>query len=152
MILIDELVAYAKKLYGVSGLPAGCFDNLISFIQDLTEAARASRNSLVVASIPESDIEIGGEAGRIALETIEHTYGRMEAIWKPVGANEGFEIVRRRLFLSPQDPASLEQVCRAFSEMYNQSAADFPLECKELEYYERLKSCYPIHPEVYDRL
>jgi predicted AAA+ superfamily ATPase len=152
LILIDELVAYAKKLYGVSGLPAGSFDNLISFIQELTEAARASKNSLVVASIPESDIEIGGEAGRIALETIEHTFGRMEAIWKPVGANEGFEIVRRRLFLPPHDPASLEQVCRAFSEMYNQSAADFPLECKELEYYERLKSCYPIHPEVFDRL
>lgn len=152
LILIDELVAYAKKLYGVAGLPAGSFDNLISFIQELTEAARASKNSLVVASIPESDIEIGGEAGKIALETIEHTFGRMEAIWKPVGANEGFEIVRRRLFLPPQDPASLEQVCRAFSEMYNQSSSDFPLECKELEYYERLKACYPIHPEVFDRL
>ncbi len=152
LILIDELVAYAKKLYGVSGLPAGSFDNLISFIQELTEAARASKNCLVVASIPESDIEIGGEAGRIVLETIEHTFGRMEAIWKPVGANEGFEIVRRRLFLPPRDPDSLEKVCRAFSEMYNQNVADFPSECKELEYFERLKACYPIHPEVFDRL
>ncbi|HHW47352.1 MAG TPA: ATP-binding protein [Clostridiaceae bacterium] len=152
LILIDELVAYARKIYGVTGLPAGSFENLISFVQELTEAARASKNSIVVASIPESDIEIGGEAGKIVLETIEHTFGRMEAIWKPVGANEGFEIVRRRLFLPPQDPASLEMVCRAFSEMYNQSTADFPLECKELEYYNRLKSCYPIHPEVFDRL
>ena len=83
LILMDELVAYAKKLYGVSGLPAGSFDNFISFIQEITEAARASKNSLVVASIPESAIEIGGEAGQTALETIEHTFGRMEAIWKP---------------------------------------------------------------------
>ncbi len=40
LILIDELVAYAKKVYGITGLPAGSFDNLISFIQELTEAAR----------------------------------------------------------------------------------------------------------------
>lgn len=53
VILIDELVAYAKKLWKVDGLPAGSFDNLISFIQEITEAARASQNSLVVASIPE---------------------------------------------------------------------------------------------------
>lgn len=78
---MDELVAYAKKIYGVSGLPAGSFDNFISFIQEVTEAARASQNSLVVASIPESDIEIGGEAGKIALETIEHTFVE----WSPSG-------------------------------------------------------------------
>ena len=152
VVLIDEMVAYAKKLYGVSGLPAGSFDNLISFIQEVTEAARASKNSLVVASIPESDIEIGGEAGKIALETIEHTFGRMEAIWKPVAANEGFEIVRRRLFLPCKDPANRELVCSKFSEMYNENTGDFPIEARELEYKNRMLSCYPIHPEVFDRL
>ena len=89
LILMDELVAYAKKIYGVDGLPAGSYDNFITFIQEITEAARASDNSIVVASIPESEIEIGGEAGKTALTTIEHTFGRMEAIWKPVAANEG---------------------------------------------------------------
>ena len=33
-----------------------------------TEAARARHNSLVVVSIPESNIEIGGGAGKTALE------------------------------------------------------------------------------------
>lgn len=152
VVLMDELVAYAKKLQGRNDLPAGTFDNLITFIQELTEGARASKNSLVVASIPESDLEIGGEAGQKALETIEHTFGRMEAIWKPVASNEGFEIVRRRLFLKPQDPDALEATCRAFSEMYVANESDFPSECREVEYYERIKACYPIHPEVFDRL
>lgn len=152
MILMDELVSYAKRIYGVPGLPAGSFDNFISFIQELTEAARASQNSLVVASIPESDIEIGGEAGKIALKTIEHTFGRMEAIWKPVAANEGFEIVRRRLFLNCKNPAARDQVCARFSQMYIENAGDFPYETKEVEYRERLVSCYPIHPEIFDRL
>ena len=152
LILMDELVAYAKKIYGASGLPAGTFDNFISFIQEVTEAARASKNSLVVASIPESTIEIGSEAGKTALETIEHTFGRMESIWKPVAANEGFEVVRRRLFLDCKNPNARDAVCAAFSAMYNENETDFPIEARELEYKERMVSCYPIHPEVFDRL
>lgn len=152
LILMDELVAYAKKIYGVDGLPAGSYDNFITFIQEITEAARASENSIVVASIPESDIEIGGDAGKTALETIEHTFGRMESIWKPVAANEGFEIVRRRLFLDCKDPETRDLVCTAFSNMYQENSADFPLEAKEVEYRNRLIACYPIHPEVFDRL
>ncbi len=152
VILIDELVAYARKLYGVQNLPAGSFENLLSFIQEITEAARASKNSLVVASIPESNIEIGGEAGQKALEAIEHTFGRMEAIWKPVAADEGFEIVRRRLFLPCKDEVGRDNVCRQFSEMYQANSMDFPTESKEVDYYERMRSCYPIHPEIFDRL
>ncbi|MCL5982191.1 MAG: DUF499 domain-containing protein [Firmicutes bacterium] len=152
LILMDEVVAYAKKIYGTNGLPAGSFDNFISFVQEVTEAARASKNSIVVASIPESEIEIGGEAGKIALETIEHTFGRMESIWKPVAANEGFEVVRRRLFLDCKNQEARERVCREFNKMYAENPGDFPLEAKELEYKERMVSCYPIHPEVFDRL
>lgn len=161
LVLMDELVAYAKKIYGANGLPAGTFDNFISFIQEVTEAARASRNSLVVASIPESAIEIGGEAdpdgkearaGKIAADAIEHTFGRMEAIWKPVAANEGFEVVRRRLFLDCKDNAARDEVCARFSQMYNENQSDFPMEAREVEYRDRMISCYPIHPEVFDRL
>lgn len=152
LILMDELVAYAKKIYGTTGLPAGSFDNFITFIQEVTEAARASKNSLVVASIPESNIEVGGEAGTMALEAIEHTFGRMESIWKPVAANEGFEVVRRRLFLDCKDTQARDRVCSAFSQMYLNNGADFPLEAKEAEYQRRLVSCYPIHPEIFDCL
>ena len=152
VVLMDELVAYAKKLYKVEGLPAGSFDNFITFIQEITEAARASRNSIVVASIPESDREIGGDAGQIALDSIQHTFGRMESVWKPVAANEGFEVVRRRLFLPCRDEAARDRVCDAFSRMYQDNNADFPPETKEVDYRDRLVSCYPIHPEVFDRL
>jgi predicted AAA+ superfamily ATPase len=152
VILLDELVAYGRKLSDKADIPAGTFANFISFIQELTEAARASKKSLVVASIPESDIEIGGAYGKIVLETIERTFGRMESIWKPVAANEGFEVVRRRLFLGCKDEPARAAVCNAFSEMYAQNPNDFPMETKEVEYRERLLSCYPIHPEIFDRL
>lgn len=152
LILIDELVAYARKLYGVPNLVAGSFDAFQSFVQELTEAVIKSRNSCVVASVPESDIELGGEAGRLAAEKIEKVFGRVEGLWKPVGADEGFEIVRRRLFLPVHDPSAVDDVCRSFSEMYREGGSDFPIEAKELAYLEKMKSCYPIHPEVFDRL
>lgn len=153
LVLMDELVAYARKLYETKELlPAGSFDTFLTFIQEITEGAKNSKQSLVVASIPESKIEIGGEAGVIALQTIEHTFGRMEAVWKPVNASEGFEIVRRRLFNPCRNPDARRLVCNKFSDMYRENSTDFSSESKELEYRNRLESCYPIHPEVFDRL
>lgn len=152
LVLVDELVAYGKKLYGAREMPAGSFDNFITFIQELSEAARASKSSLVVASIPESDIEIGGESGQKTLEAIEHTFGRLEAIWKPVEASEGFEVVRRRLFLDCRDEAARDRVCAGYSAFYNENQGDFPVESREKEYLDRMIACYPIHPEVFDRL
>ena len=152
LILIDELVAYARKIHGVEGLPAGTFDAVQTFVQEITEAVRKSRNTVLVATIPESDIEVGGEAGQATLERIEHTFGRMEAIWKPVGSEEGFEVVRRRLFLPLDDEPARDDVCRAFSRLYRDSAGEFPSECREARYLERLKASYPIHPELFDRL
>ena len=98
LILIDEWVAYMRQLYGVSGLPAGSFDANLSFAQALTEAAKAAPKTLLVASIPASDIEIGGEGGQEAVVRLRNTFGRLESMWRPASAEEGFEIVRRRLF------------------------------------------------------
>ena len=152
LILIDELVAYARKIYGVDGLPAGGFEAVQTFIQELTEAVRASANTALVATVPESDIEIGGAAGQATLARIEHIFGRMEAIWKPVGSEEGFEVVRRRLFLPLDDEPARDDVCRAFAALYRDGGGEFPPECREARYLERMKACYPIHPEVFDRL
>ena len=152
VVLIDELVAYARNIYGVSGLPAGSFDANMTFIQALTEAARRSGRSLVVAAIPESDIEIGGEGGRATLARIEHVFGRLEQIWKPVGALEGFEVVRRRLFGPVADESVRDAVCRAFVALYEENPTDFPPESREAAYLDRLRAAYPIHPELFDRL
>ncbi len=107
---------------------------------------------MVVASIPASDIEIGGEGGRAALDRIENTFGRMEAIWKPVGTLEGFEIVRRRLFSPIKDEEARDGVCREFAHLYEENSSDFPPQSQESSYLERMRSAYPIHPELFDRL
>lgn len=152
VILVDELVAYARNIYGKDDLPSGTFDSVMSFVQSLTEAVKRSQRSVLVASLPSSDIEMGGPGGAAALERIQHTFGRLKAIWKPVGTHEAFEVVRRRLFQSV-DARARDETCRAYAEMYREAGVgDFPAECREGTYLDRLKAAYPIHPEVFERL
>jgi predicted AAA+ superfamily ATPase len=155
LILIDEWVAYMRQLYGVSGLPAGSFDANLSFAQALTEAAKAAPKTLLVASIPASDIEIGGEGGREAVVRLRNTFGRLESTWRPASAEEGFEIVRRRLFepiTQQRDFTARDAVARAFTDLYRTQSQEFPSDCREGDYERRLKAAYPIHPELFDRL
>jgi predicted AAA+ superfamily ATPase len=153
LIMIDELVAFARNLYKATDrLSAGTFDSVMSFTQSLTEAVKRSSDSLLLVSIPESDIEIGGEGGQAALEYLAKTIGRVEAVWKPVTATESFEIVRRRLFSSEIDYAARDAVLGAFRSMYAANASDFPAGVAEGDYFSRMKAAYPIHPELFDRL
>lgn len=155
VILIDELIAYARNIYGQDeSLPAGTFDSVMTFVQALTEGITRSDHSMIVASIPESEMEIGeeGEGGWEALQRIEHTFGRLEATWTPVQANEGFHIVRRRLFSDIEDEDARERVCQAFHKMYKENEGEFPTEAKQPDYLDDLRNQYPIHPEVFHRL
>ena len=131
---------------------AGTFDSNISFIQALTEALKAVPNAILLASLPESGLDAGGPQGEQALNSLEKYFARVESVWKPVGAEEAFEIVRRRLFENPGERAEVEGISRQFSDFYRQNAEKFPVETQSNEYFERICRSYPIHPEIFDRL
>jgi predicted AAA+ superfamily ATPase len=155
LILIDEWVVYARQLYHVSDLPGGSFDANMSFAQVLTEAVKAAPQTLVVATIPASDAETGGEGGREAADRLQRIFGRLESPWRPADAEEGFEIVRRRLFQDINDPTLFvvrDAVIKGYMELYRTQPQEFPSNCREAEYERRLKLAYPIHPELFDRL
>ncbi|MBP6422202.1 MAG: DUF499 domain-containing protein [Propionivibrio sp.] len=166
LILIDEWVAYARQLHDQSDLPAGGFETQFTFAQVLTESAKLAKNCLLVISLPASDtsgsphtqandVEVGGTRGREALDRLRNVVGRVESSWRPASAEEGFEIVRRRLFQPLSDPDQFKDrdvVARAFADFYRTQQAEFPPECRESEYEKRIKAAYPIHPEIFDRL
>jgi Protein of unknown function (DUF499) len=41
---------------------------------------------------------------------------------------------------------------RAFADLYQAQAAEFPPECRAGDYERRIQAAYPIHPEIFDRL
>src|SRR5581483_3974177 len=166
LLLVDEWVAYARQLHDQGDLPAGSFETHFTFAQALTESAKLATNCLLVISLPASDttgsphaqandVEVGGERGRAALDRLRNAVGRVEASWRPASAEEGFEIVRRRLFEpiveQPQFVAR-DTIARAFYDLYRTQHQEFPPECHDPEYEKRMKAAYPIHPEVFDRL
>jgi predicted AAA+ superfamily ATPase len=166
LILIDEWVAYARQLHDQSDLPAGSFETQFTFAQTLTESAKLAKQCLLVVSLPASDTsgsphtraddsEVGGQRGREALDRLRNVIGRVESSWRPASAEEGFEIVRRRLFEPLVEKAQFvarDTVARAFYDLYRTQQQEFPTECHGSSYEKRLKDAYPIHPEVFDRL
>jgi len=165
LVLIDEWVAYARQLHDQSDLPAGGFETMFTFAQALTESAKLAGNCLLVVSLPASDtsgsphtqaddVEVGGIRGREALDRLRNVVGRVEASWRPATAEEGFEIVRRRLFepLAGDQFRNRDVTARAFADLYQAQAAEFPPECRGSDYEKRIQAAYPIHPEIFDRL
>ena len=152
VVLIDELVAYVRQFPEGQTLSGGSYDSNLSFVQALTEAVKLAPTAVVLASLPESDVEAGSQRGVVALRALEKTFGRVQALWKPIATEEAFEIVRRRLFESVRDTGARDSVCRAFANTYISEGAKLPAEIQEGRYYERLLRAYPIHPEVFDRL
>ena len=155
LVLIDEWVAYARQLHDGSQLPAGTFDTQFTFAQALSEAAKAAKNTLLVVSVPASENEIGGTWGQQALDRLKNAIGRVESSWRPASPDEGFEIVRRRLFEPLHEPQAFvarDTVARAFVDMYATEQSEFPSGCREAEYERRIKQAYPIHPELFDKL
>ena len=146
IILMDELVAYMVNLS----------DDLLgvnyTFVQALTESARRAKNVVIVATLPESRREAGGQKGETILATLETRLGRIESIWKPLETNEAFEVVRRRLFGNQINETERDRTCEIFVAMYNRNRGAFPEGVHEQRYLERMKACYPIHPEIFERL
>ena len=168
LILIDEWVAYARQLHEQSDLPGGSFETQFTFAQTLTEVVKATRGAMLVVSLPASsdgvagvsptsdanDEEVGGLRGREALASLRNVVSRVATAWRPANADESFEIVRRRLF-QPMDNAqskARDAVARAFCDLYRDKHQEFPPGCGDPDYERKLKSAYPIHPEVFERL
>jgi hypothetical protein len=170
VILIDEWVAYARQLWARDDLLGGSFDAQMSFAQSLAEAVKAVPTAMLFVSIPASDhfsasidvedgsvdagIEVGGVGGLESLKRLRNVMHRLDSPWQPATAEEGFEIVRRRLFkpLDAEGFAKRDAVARRFMEMYRQQESEFPAESREASYEDRIKRAYPIHPEFFDRL
>lgn len=165
LILIDEWVAYARQLVTDKELPSGSFETQFTFAQSLTEVVRSVPGVMLVVSIPASDtgtegrgsdIEIGGANGQLALERLQNVIRRVADQWRPSSKDESFEIVRRRLFQSPdaEGLTTIAAVARSFTTLYRNNTALFPRDAASPndDYEKRIRASYPLHPELLDRL
>ena len=146
VILIDELVAYVRNVQGVTQ------ESIYTFFQAVTESVNRSENVTLIATLPEGQIQAGGEGGMTVLDTLESILQRVDAVSIPLEVDNAFEVVRRRLFGPIIDETERDLTCEAFRKMYQNSRSEYPSNVSDQDYLKRMKDCYPIHPEIFDRL
>lgn len=148
LVLLDEVTAYVRQM------TAERYESHLTFCQELTEAVARVPGAVLVASLPESREEGGGDKGQETLLRLEKIFGRIQAPWLPASGEETMVIVTHRLF-APLDPRSeklREQTIKAFYDMYRRNRGEFPPKAAEPGYLEEMRRCYPFHPELLARL
>ena len=148
VILMDELVAYVRNVQGVTQ------ESIYTFFQAVTESVKRTKNVTLVATLPEGQVQAGGEGGMTVLDTLESILERVDAVSIPLEVDNAFEVVRRRLFspMTDEDKTERDLTCEAFRRMYQHSRSEYPNNVSDQHYLQRMKDCYPIHPEIFDRL
>ncbi|MGA2363409.1 MAG: DUF499 domain-containing protein [Candidatus Aminicenantales bacterium] len=151
LILIDELLNYISR-----NRKSGLATQLYDFIQNLSEEARGNERTVLVASIPASELEMMAED--------QADYSRFKKLLNRLGKavimaseSETSEIVRRRLF--EWDPRALSQegrvllsqdavaTCKEYADWIAENRKQVPTWFQD-NAKEAFASTYPFHPMV----
>lgn len=142
LILMDELMNYVNRFrrLGLSG-------QLYSFLQNLSEEARANDNVVLAVSIPASELEMSAED--------EADYMRfkkvLDRLGKPVlmsAEEETSEIIRRRLFEWGGLPSEARKVASAYADWVIEHRQQIPNWFPVDNAKEVFENTYPFHPMV----
>jgi hypothetical protein len=148
LILMDEIAEYCVKARDFS-------DQMMAFIQELTEAVKVLPHCVFVATLP-SSIPYGfdkeGERAEQALQQLQRIFGRVEAIYTPVEGEELYEVIRKRLFEDVGDPQEARRVAEDYWQLYQKLGDDVPVEARQTAYRDKMRKAYPFHPELIDGL
>ncbi len=149
LLLIDELADYCSKAAAVEVGASTLSDQTIAFMQALTEAVSSVPKVVMITTLPASDTEVAGSAvGTKILSALEARVVRVGTSIKPVGDDEIFEVIRRRLFESIGDPIAIETVVQRYRKYYNKRGSELPQFVNNGTYPDLIRKSYPFHPEV----
>jgi len=152
LILADELADYCVAASGIKIEKTTLADQTISFIQQLGGAVAKTPKTMMVATLPASNIEVSSNKilAQTILDALENRYFREAIGIKPVQDEEIYEVIRKRLFDSIGDEK--EAVAKAYYTMYKEHSYDLPSESSKPAYKNLIARSYPFHPELIESL
>lgn len=148
LILMDEVLQYLTKAYGVKIGDGTLGGQTLSFLQELTTAVSNNENCVLVATLPSSIQEQYDEKTEEAFGKLTRVFGRVEAIRTPVEGEEIYEIIRRRLFENIGEEKERKEVAQVYWDLYQKLSADLPRKVKEISYRDKIEKAFPFHPEL----
>lgn len=148
LILIDELADYCVKANPIKINDGTYTDQIISFVQDITEAVSRTPNCVLILTLPSSHQVAASSFGQDIYQKLTSRAKRVTADTTPVEKEEIFEVIRRRLFEDLGDQTVLESVIRSYTELYQEIWTELPSFAPKSDYKEQMLRAYPFHPEL----
>ena len=158
LILIDELLAYAIRAEGkiVGNTTLG--DQTKNFIQELdTAASRLDKVCILATFLSSKDAYSVNKKTRAEidkmLDVLNKIGGRQGHKVMPVSPDEVPNVIRRRLFVTPENEIE-NDIKRTVDEhiKFCQQNDMLPPNTTEAQYAEKFTKSYPFHPDVIDVL
>ena len=142
LILLDELINFASR-----GRKFGVRDQLVNFLQNLSEEARARKNLVLCVALPWSeDTEMNPDDIR-DFRAIQHMLDRLGKSIMMSAETEMAEIIRRRLFDWSGMPEEGKKTATAYAEWAVEHAQELTGVDAETA-RESFLAAYPFHPTV----
>ena len=142
LILMDEVINYASR-----GRKIGARDQLVNFLQNLSEEARARKNLVLCVALPRSeDTEMSPDDIR-DFRAIHHMLDRVGKSIMMSADTEMAEIIRRRLFEWTGMPDEGKKTAFAYAEWAVEHAQELTgLDADSA--HASFLAAYPFHPSV----
>ena len=150
LILIDELLHYVDRADGIKVEKSTLAEQTIAFIQELGEAITGLENVCVVVTLPSSSNEqLGTERGAELFEKLKKFSGRIEDSVSPVDDVDIPNIIRTRLFQTPNEQIidKAESIIKDFIE-YCDEEGILPEGMEKSEFRKEFEQSYPFTPQV----
>lgn len=155
VVLIDEFVTYLLGAKAVRVGDSNLMEQTGKFLQELTTAVQGVAGCVLVGSLPVSSLEVPAESEEAAQRLFEYAskvMGRVDLVETTVLPQEVPEILRRRMFRSVGEDRNRKRVADAYWDYYREYPQFFPDRMRHPDYRERMRACYPFHPELIDLL
>ncbi len=142
LILLDELMNYVSR-----NRKGGLAAQLYSFLQSLSEVARARDNVVLAVSIPASELEMSAE-DQSDFERFKKLLDRLGKAMVMAAEAETSEIIRRRLFEWGGLPKEANETAEQFGEWMRANKQHLPSWFPTESARQAIADTYPFHPSV----
>lgn len=154
LILLDEVLDYIVRAKAIQVRDGTLAQQTTAFIDSLARCVAGDPRTVMVYSLQKSIQEALGDAG--LLQMLEKLVARQEAQRIPVDDADIGEVVRKRLFKSPGDPAVRQRVAAAYARQHRDyllgtaatDAARRQAEEDARRLEAQVEAAYPFHPAL----
>lgn len=151
VLLLDEIVEYLNKAFGIPIRDSNLGTQTLSFIQELTEALSSDARGILIITIPTHTYEDFSTTKISTLKRLNHILGRVEATEIPFERGEVYKLVTKRLFENI-DSKDRDVVISEYIKLYYRENQHLPQRIQDSALISQMKESYPFHPDLINLL